>query len=68
MVDLLSSAAVPSPCINICQLDAEENCIGCGRSLAEIAEWSQVGDRRRRQICVEAEQRLLLIEQKTSTL
>ena len=29
-----------SPCIEICALDARAgHCTGCGRSLAEIAEW-----------------------------
>lgn len=31
---------VPSPCINVCQLDPETNlCRGCLRSLDEIAGW-----------------------------
>ena len=30
-------AAVPSPCIGICHLDAQGLCAGCGRSGAEIA-------------------------------
>jgi uncharacterized protein len=45
----LSSAAV-SPCINICQLDGQGLCIGCRRSLAEIAEWSRASETRRREI------------------
>ncbi|MFO1352319.1 MAG: DUF1289 domain-containing protein [Gammaproteobacteria bacterium] len=31
----------PSPCVNLCTLDASrEFCLGCLRSLAEIAGWS----------------------------
>jgi predicted Fe-S protein YdhL (DUF1289 family) len=41
---------VASPCINICRLDAANVCIGCRRTLAEIAEWSRAGDQRRLQI------------------
>jgi uncharacterized protein len=30
----------PSPCIDICTLDASASvCTGCGRTIAEIAEW-----------------------------
>jgi predicted Fe-S protein YdhL (DUF1289 family) len=43
-------AAVPSPCIDICRLDAQGLCIGCRRTLGEIAEWSKAGDARRREI------------------
>ncbi|HEX3848311.1 MAG TPA: DUF1289 domain-containing protein [Steroidobacteraceae bacterium] len=38
---------VPSPCIGTCKLDAANVCIGCRRTLAEIAEWSGAGDERR---------------------
>lgn len=32
---------VPSPCINICRLDARGVlCLGCYRSVDEIANWS----------------------------
>jgi uncharacterized protein len=44
------AAAVPSPCIDICRLDAQGLCIGCRRTLGEIAEWSKAGDARRREI------------------
>jgi uncharacterized protein len=44
------SAAVASPCVNICRLDAQGLCIGCGRTLGEIAEWSQASDARRLEI------------------
>lgn len=41
---------VPSPCRDICQLDAAEICLGCGRSLGEIAEWTSADNARRLQI------------------
>jgi hypothetical protein len=31
-----------SPCIGICSLDDADLCIGCRRSSAEIAAWSQM--------------------------
>lgn len=43
----LKTAAVASPCVNICRLDAQGLCIGCRRTLGEIAEWSQASDARR---------------------
>ena len=30
----------PSPCISICALNEDSFCIGCLRSLEEIAAWS----------------------------
>jgi hypothetical protein len=41
---------VASPCINICRLDAHGLCVGCRRTLDEIAEWSRAGDARRLEI------------------
>lgn len=31
-----------SPCIKVCQLDREERCYGCGRTLDEVARWSSM--------------------------
>ncbi|HRP73631.1 MAG TPA: DUF1289 domain-containing protein [Luteimonas sp.] len=36
--------AILTPCIGVCMLDAEGMCMGCHRSLDEIARWSQMGD------------------------
>lgn len=46
----LKPSAVPSPCINICRLDAQGLCVGCRRTLSEIAEWSAASDARRLEI------------------
>ena len=36
---------VPSPCINVCQMDAGSGwCAGCLRTLDEIAAWSGMDD------------------------
>jgi predicted Fe-S protein YdhL (DUF1289 family) len=43
-------AAAASPCINICQLDAQGLCVGCRRSLDEITEWPGASEARRREI------------------
>jgi predicted Fe-S protein YdhL (DUF1289 family) len=36
-----------TPCISICRLDPNGVCLGCGRSLQEIAEWSGMTDQER---------------------
>ena len=47
-----------SPCVSICELDASgQVCVGCGRSLQEIGEWSAAGSARRWQIVEAAAQR-----------
>ena len=46
----LQAAAVASPCVNICRLDPQGLCVGCRRTLGEIAEWSQASDARRLEI------------------
>ena len=39
---------VPSPCINVCRMDPKTSlCIGCARTLDEIAGWSQVSNAQR---------------------
>jgi len=38
---------VESPCVGICALNPQSVCTGCGRTLAEIAEWSQASDSRK---------------------
>jgi predicted Fe-S protein YdhL (DUF1289 family) len=51
---------VESPCIKVCQLDAQNVCVGCGRTLAEIAEWSRMGPEQQRSVCAAAAARLRL--------
>ena len=46
----VKAPAVASPCVDICRLDAQGLCIGCRRTLGEIAEWSQASDARRLEI------------------
>lgn len=37
-----------SPCIGVCTLDGSGLCLGCRRTLAEIARWSGMSDDERR--------------------
>lgn len=39
------SEPAPSPCINVCRIDAVTGrCLGCRRTLDEIAAWSRMDD------------------------
>jgi uncharacterized protein len=48
---------VESPCINVCTLDPQKVCIGCGRTIEEIAAWSRLGHEERLAVCERAERR-----------
>ena len=40
-----------SPCIHICQIDTDQDlCIGCFRTLGEIAAWGAMSDAARRAV------------------
>jgi len=41
--------AISSPCTGVCRLD-NGYCVGCGRSTAQITQWSQLSEAERRQI------------------
>jgi predicted Fe-S protein YdhL (DUF1289 family) len=46
-----SSNMIESPCIKVCTMDGASGlCIGCGRTLDEIARWSSLGRAERRSI------------------
>lgn len=42
--------SVASPCIGVCQLDAQSVCVGCARTMSEIVEWPRAAAERKRQI------------------
>jgi predicted Fe-S protein YdhL (DUF1289 family) len=31
-----------SPCVNVCMLDASRTCVGCRRTIDEIARWGSM--------------------------
>ena len=44
-------AAVASPCTNVCRMDPASGwCVGCRRSLDEIAAWSRMDDAQKRAV------------------
>ncbi|MGA1803470.1 DUF1289 domain-containing protein [Rhizobium sp. HT1-10] len=48
-----------SPCVLICRIDADSDlCLGCGRTLTEIAGWSQYDDGERSEIMTRLPARL----------
>lgn len=43
--------SIPSPCINVCRMDAERHlCEGCLRTIPEITVWSRADDAERLRI------------------
>jgi predicted Fe-S protein YdhL (DUF1289 family) len=46
----MQSFAVPSPCTGICRLDERQLCVGCRRSMGEIAEWPRASAARQLEI------------------
>jgi hypothetical protein len=45
------AAPVASPCVGICELDATGRvCVGCLRTLEEIAAWSGFSENQRRRV------------------
>jgi predicted Fe-S protein YdhL (DUF1289 family) len=51
-------AAPASPCIDVCRMDAASGlCVGCRRTLAEIAGWSGFSDDEKRGVVAAITQR-----------
>jgi predicted Fe-S protein YdhL (DUF1289 family) len=52
-------APIQTPCDKVCTLDhAFGLCLGCGRSLAEIARWTAFSEAERARVMVELPRRL----------
>lgn len=48
-----------SPCINVCQMDPQRGlCLGCARTLDEIARWASMSDAERESILKQLGERL----------
>jgi predicted Fe-S protein YdhL (DUF1289 family) len=51
---------VKSPCIKVCQMDpGRDLCLGCRRTLDEIARWAAMSDAEREGIAKELENRIV---------
>ena len=46
----MPEAAPASPCINICSLDAHGTCLGCYRTISEIARWGDMNPAEKRAV------------------
>lgn len=55
-----------SPCIGVCTLNRSGTCVGCGRTLDEIAQWPAAGDGRRQAILQAARERRAELKKKPS--
>ena len=45
-------APVKSPCISVCALNEQDLCIGCWRSIDEIAGWARMSEVQKREVMV----------------
>jgi predicted Fe-S protein YdhL (DUF1289 family) len=53
------STMIETPCVKICTLDAHSGlCLGCGRTIDEIARWSVMSAAERAQVMCELPSRL----------
>jgi predicted Fe-S protein YdhL (DUF1289 family) len=51
LVDHRTEDSLETPCIDVCEMDAGTGlCIGCGRTLDEIAGWADMSNEERRAI------------------
>ena len=51
---------LPSPCINVCQMDASSGlCQGCLRTIAEIVAWGNANEAEKRAIWLEIKRRII---------
>jgi len=39
-----------SPCIDVCKLDSDFVCIGCGRTIDEVLKWPQYTDEQKKAV------------------
>jgi hypothetical protein len=50
--------AMQTPCVKVCTLDARSGlCLGCGRTLDQIARWASMSEAERTRIMAELAQR-----------
>ena len=56
---------IESPCVKICTLDVRKGlCLGCGRTIDEIARWTAISDTERRRVMDELPGRLAAYDAK----
>lgn len=56
---LMTISPIVSPCIKVCAVDGSSGlCLGCGRTLEEIASWVRLGEERRARVMDELPRRM----------
>lgn len=59
----MDQSPVSSPCVKVCAVSGRTGlCVGCGRTLAEIARWGGMEEAERRAIMAELPGRLAAAE------
>jgi len=43
-------ASVGSPCVDICELDSDFVCVGCGRTIDEVLKWPEYTDEQKKAV------------------
>jgi len=62
MTERRPPAPIKTPCIKVCVVDGESGlCMGCYRTLPEVAGWSKLSDAQREAITAELPSRRLRI-------
>lgn len=58
-----SWSVIESPCIKVCQIETTTGwCLGCGRSLREIAAWTSYTETERARVGEDLPRRMKLME------
>jgi predicted Fe-S protein YdhL (DUF1289 family) len=65
---MTDAVTVTSPCSGVCRLNAQQVCVGCGRTGMEIGEWLAASDARRESIRAAASARLKSLQQTQSVV
>jgi predicted Fe-S protein YdhL (DUF1289 family) len=56
---MIESPVIESPCVDICTLDVRTGlCLGCGRTIDEIAAWGSMSAAERRRVIGELPARI----------
>lgn len=39
-----------SPCVEVCELDSDFVCVGCGRTIEEVLKWREYTDEQKQKV------------------
>jgi predicted Fe-S protein YdhL (DUF1289 family) len=57
-LEIVPPRAIASPCVNVCRIDAAtRRCLGCARTIDEIAAWTRLTDAERNRIVTDLPRR-----------